>query len=99
MKHSKDYGPQFDPEDGTIGELQLVRRYVIASGSPSVIWTPLQGRYTRATAEEAQAYIDGIKASNSPDRYPADLHVAAFWCYPGHFDPCGRCADTTATKS
>lgn len=48
MKISKEYGPQFDPEDGTIGELQLVKRWYTPH-------QPRQGRFTYATEAEAQA--------------------------------------------
>ena len=89
MTVSKQYGPQFDASDGTIGELQLVLRYVLVSGEDASMWTSRQGRYTHATLKEASDAAALYKASNAPDREPSDLRPAPWWCYPGHFDPCG----------
>lgn len=53
MKVSKEYGPQLDPEDGTIGELKLVKRWYCPS-------FPRQGRNTYETFEETKVF-DGFK--------------------------------------
>ena len=87
---SKDYGPQLDPTDGTIGKLQLVKRWVLVSGEHDEIWTHRQGRYTHATRKGAQLAVDEYVLGNPLDRVPADLRTIQMWCYPGHFDPCGR---------
>jgi len=84
---SEEYGPQFDPSDGTIGELQLVKRWGIVFKGTDRLFTARQGRYLVATEEDAQTRIDQIVAANSPDRIGGDLEPARFWCYPNHFDP------------
>ena len=39
MKISKEYGPQFDSADGTVGDVQLVKRWVIVKNSDGQMWT------------------------------------------------------------
>jgi hypothetical protein len=55
--------------------------------------TAAQGRYTYATPEEAQAWIDAAMKNNSRDVlesvYVLPLEVRACECWPGHFDPKG----------
>lgn len=52
-----------------------------------------QGRYTYATPEEAQAWIDAAIAANGIERladlYGLPIEVRACECWPGHFDPKG----------
>ena len=71
-------------------------RYVatrINSDGMRQLASAMQGRHTYATPEEAQAWIDAIKANNSPDRLAdiwgaePSLEVRPVVCYPGHFDP------------
>ncbi len=89
---SPEYGPQFDRTDGTIGDLQLVKRWCIGdSAKDGQMWTPRQGRYTYESEEQADSAIKLYQKSNPPDRVPSTLVAVAWWCYPGHFDPCGRC--------
>lgn len=85
---SPRYGPQLDVTDGTIGELQLVRRFVITCGGE--FFGTRQGRYTYATRDEAQSRADAIQ--NEPTNIarklvPGYLQAAEWWCYPEHFDP------------
>ena len=86
MQTSNQYGPQFDPTDGTIGELQLEKRYVICLADGSMSY-PHQGRFTSATRAEAQERLNMIKAAH-PAVGSVD-HVEAWWCYPRHHDPVG----------
>lgn len=91
MKISKEFGPQFDPADGTIGTLQLVRRWLICSGEG--MFYPRQGRYSWESWEKAADIIDSFKDNPAnAGRLPAGLRPVAYWCYPGHFDPVGPCA-------
>jgi hypothetical protein len=52
---------------------------------------PMQGRYTYATIEEAQACRDAMMKANSPDRlaslFGLPLEVREVPCWPGHHDP------------
>lgn len=85
-----DYGPQFDPTDGTIGQTQLVRRWVIKRG-PGLFdfFAPYrQGRYTYATKEECEAHAQ-LFIDNPTNRRELveGLFAEEWWCYPGHFDP------------
>jgi hypothetical protein len=90
MKISKEYGPQFDPTDGTVGKLQLVKRWVIVRRSDGQMWQARQGRYTYPSEAEAIARKDVIERNNSANLIPAGgLGVEPRWCYPVHFDPVG----------
>jgi len=82
-----EYGPQIDPTDGTCGSVKLVKRYVMVSGEHGFIWGTSQGRYTEPTLAKMKKRVAEIKRCNYEDRYPADLRPAAWWCWPGHFDP------------
>ena len=88
---SKEFGPQFDPVDGTIGTMQLVKRWVLVKNSDGDMWQARQGRYTFASGEEAIKHKKLIEDVNPADMIPkGGLGVAAMWCYPGHFDPVGH---------
>ena len=92
MKTDERYGPQFDKADGTIGETQLVRRWMVTDGKGNP-FGPRQGRYTTATEGESLARCLSIRENNTPDMYPAGLTAEEFWCYPKHFDPVGSIKD------
>lgn len=86
MENHRDFGPQFDPKTGTIGSIQLVKRFVVCTAD-GMMFAPRQGRYTHEIAARAQdvAYI--LEHSN-PDREDCKgLNVREWWCYPTHFDP------------
>lgn len=55
--------------------------------------TPMQGRCTYATAEEAQAQIDAMMANNAlstlESLFNLPLAVRSCECYARHFDPVG----------
>jgi hypothetical protein len=93
MKTSKEYGPQFDPADGTIGTLQLVKRWALTNPDDGLVWPARRGQFTYGTVKEASAQLDAVKASNSKTHAPEvyRLLVRAVWCYPRHYDPCGLC--------
>lgn len=55
-----------------------------------------QGRYTKATPEEAEEYMRKIQGNNGRQKIreafncePEDLRVFPVNCWPGHFDPKG----------
>lgn len=54
---------------------------------------PMQGRFTYATAEQAQAWIDAVMAGNNGDKleqvFGLPLEVRACECWAGHHDPVG----------
>ena len=81
------YGPQFDPSDGTIGRIQLVRRWTLSINGD--IWTPARGPFTYDTEERANEHLKLIRASRDED---ALLNLAAYpyWCWPHNFDPLYR---------
>ena len=71
-----------------------VNRYVVTipckDGVGRTLMRPAQGRFTYATPEEAQAWIDGYLANNSQaviDEVGRDVQVRPCKCYPEHFDP------------
>lgn len=69
-------------------------RYVvthIGRGGMRTLAHTAQGRFTYATAAEAQAWIDSAMRNNSPDKlrsvYGMPLEVRPVECWPGHNDP------------
>ena len=76
---------QFDPTDGTIGNLQLVRRWFVCDASGG-IFTARKGRHSHPSQEAAQDVTNAYTAGNSG--LPG-LKPRPFWCYPGHHDPVG----------
>jgi hypothetical protein len=90
LESPNGYGPQFDPSDGTIGHLQLVKRWVLVSGPAGLPWPAHQGRYTHATRKAAVKFFAAVTANNRPGVYPEDLRVVPWWCYPVHHDPAGH---------
>ena len=76
---------------------RTVTRYVatvVNKDGTRTLMSPAQGRFTYATAEEAQEWLDAIMSNNAPDR------IASIWgahdlkpevlpceCWAGHFDP------------
>jgi hypothetical protein len=96
----KTYGPQFDSIDGTVGKTQLVKRWAVV-GKSGLMAFASQGRYTFETQQDAEIYLGDIKEVNGKDICDG-MYVAAFWCWPGHFDPVGRandCLDTPQDTS
>lgn len=100
MKIDPKYGPQYDAGDGTIGKLQLVKRWAPATPD-GWLWGPAWGHRMRATKEEAEAYLASVRKANSAAAYPvlATLSVAWFWCYPNHFDPAHCVAPETQKET
>ena len=78
--------------------MKTCTRYVVTCVAPLFndgtreLWDAMQGRYTFATPEEAQARIDAAIANNAPYVMEAfgPLEVRPCECYSGHFDPVGR---------
>lgn len=72
-----------------------VIRYVVTHLADGVrtLAHACQGRYTYATPEEAQAWIDAAMKNNTEARlkqfYGLPLEVRPCKCWPGHFDPKG----------
>lgn len=96
----KIYGPQFDRIDGTVGKTQLVKRWAVTRKEGHMAFAS-QGRYTKATKEEAEAELTAIQGANGKTIWDG-MYVAAFWCWPGHFDPVGQvndCLDTPQDTS
>lgn len=89
--HSDRFGPQLNQVTGTIGALQLAKRYCVSEeGSEMLVWPSSQGRYTHSLREEAQKRMDIAQPGvlDAPR-----LFVRAVWCYPTHFDPVCACVD------
>lgn len=74
-----------------------VQRFVITFIGKDGLRTlafPQQGRYTRATREEAEAWLANCRLPHSLPRVLtaeqlATLEVRECECWAGHFDPCG----------
>lgn len=80
------YGPQFDPRDGTIGLVQLVKRWVVVK-STGDLYHPKQGRFTFESKIRAEN-VARISDESNPDREECrGLTAQQWWCYPGHFEP------------
>ena len=90
MKISKEYGPQFDSIDGTVGGTQLAKRWVIVRNSDGQMWQARQGQYTYPSEAEAVARKEAIERNNSASLLPeGGLGVEPRWCWPNNFDPVG----------
>jgi hypothetical protein len=89
VKHSEQYGPQFDPTDGTVGEIQLVKRWVVCQRADHMPAFPRQGRYTYDTQAEGDEIIHQMQAANSikHHRWIWELETIEWWCWPTHLDP------------
>ncbi len=85
------WGPQFDPRDGTIGKIQLVKRWRLVRGN-GACFDPQCGIYTWETEAQASARAEAFLRENpegSPNHhFVKGLHAEEWWCYPVHFDPC-----------
>jgi hypothetical protein len=89
---SDKYGPQYDHTDGTIGKIQLAKRWVIVNENGDLV-TARQGRFTYQSQQEAESMIVAYWANNSKEtvwrHLGKELYAEAWWCYPNHFDPIG----------
>ena len=85
MRISHEHSPQFDPDDGTVGDIQCVRRWAVTKDGQMHC---RQGRCTKATREEAEASLAMLRQCNSK-KVADDVvdGVTEFWCWPTHFDP------------
>ena len=93
---SDRYGPQYDSSDGTIGKLQLVKRWVIVNEEGDLV-TSRQGRCTHSSRVDAESMIQAIWDNNPKEKVHQlmgkELYAAQWWCYPNHFDPIGPIKD------
>lgn len=73
--------------------MTYVTRFVITQSKDGqrVLADPQQGRFTYATADEAQERLDAMLSNNSQERlrevFGLPLEVRPCKCYAGHFDP------------
>jgi hypothetical protein len=76
--------------------MESVTRYVatyVNRDSMRTLMGAAQGRFTYASAEAAQRWIDAVTAINSADTIRQvwgdnpQFEVRPCPCYPGHFDP------------
>ena len=91
---SPEYGPQFDPKDGTTGKLQLVKRWVLAYPDKQfggwILWRGRDGRDTKATKREADELAQAFVNENRGNGLvPEGLQAREAWCYPSHHDFAG----------
>lgn len=80
---------------------ETVTRYVVTYVDARVglrtLANAMQGRFTYATREEAQAVLDALLSANSAERVAEiwgkgsaeTFEVRSCECYAGHFDPVG----------
>jgi hypothetical protein len=82
-----NYGPQFDPSDGTIGPHQLVRRWVIEDKPGNLFYRPW-GEYTFATQDDCQTRIAEFQSNPTNDpKLVEGLEAAEWWCAADCFEP------------
>jgi hypothetical protein len=81
---------QYDSVEGTIGELKLVKRWVIVNEYGDIV-TPRQARCTFESRKEAESKIDAYWADNPKERVHQllgkELFPQQWWCYPNSRDP------------
>jgi hypothetical protein len=85
---------EFDPVQGTIGDLSLVKRALLVLGDGR-LFHPRQGRYTYNSMDTANQVAADFHTAYPPEHdrhsYVRGLHAEEWWCYPHHFDPIGPC--------
>lgn len=92
MIKNEELGVQFDWRDGTIGDLQLVKRWVLTTPD-GWMWGRHFGQNTSSTQEEAEEKLQKMRESNPNIKAEMDsLSVTPWWCYPTHFDPVSSAA-------
>ncbi len=94
MRISEEYGPQFDPEDGTVGKLQLVKRWAIAYEKTKALFHAREGQYMQESKETTQKEIAAFVRNSTQEKRrvtpeSGKLVPLQWWCYPNHFDPVG----------
>ena len=72
------YGPLFDPEDGTVGRIQLNKRWALTS--LRTVWPQPRAVFMYDSPEVAAKHLTLLKDTAQP--IPLDLEVAAWWCWP-----------------
>ena len=81
---------QYDRVKGTIGDLKLVKRWVIVNEYGDIV-TPRQARCTFESRKEAESRIDDYWANNSKELVHQllgkELSPQQWWCYPNSRDP------------
>ena len=76
-------GPMFDPEDGTVGRIQLVKRWALTS--LRMVWP--QPRAVFMYDAQLTAYEHLTLLQETDQSIPGDLQVATWWCWPTSLCP------------
>lgn len=72
------YRMQFDPQAGTVHNVQLIRRWVMVSRDE--IWTPPRAAFTYASRGACQQHVDLLRMAGVD--IPPDLRAAPWRCWP-----------------
>ncbi len=79
MINDPQFGPQFDPSDGTVGHIQLVKRWGLTS--LGLVWPNPKAVFMYDDQEEAEQHLELLKETRPAD-IPFDLQVVGWWCWP-----------------
>ena len=86
MINDRVFGPQFDPTDGTLGPLQLEKRWVLTTNH--MVWPSAQAFFTYDTRGQAEDHLKILE--DAEVSIPLDLAVHAWWCWPDSHFPAYR---------
>ena len=76
-------GPMFDPEDGTVGRIQLHKRWALTSRR--MVWPQPRAVFMYDSALIAYAHIRLLHETGQSA--PLDLEVKTWWCWPTSMCP------------
>jgi hypothetical protein len=82
-------GPMFDPEDGTVGRIQLIRRWALTS--QRMVWPQPRAAFMYDDPLYAEEHLALLRETERLT--PNDIEVAMWWCWPT-----SRCPAYLVTK-
>ncbi len=71
-------GPMFDPEDGTVGRIQLVKRWALTS--LRMVWPHPKAAFMYTASDVALDHLKILQETGQST--PPDLTVEEWWCWP-----------------
>lgn len=76
-------GPMFDPEDGTVGRIQLQKRWALTS--LRMVWPQPRAAFMYESQLVASEHIRLLQETGQSA--PLDLEVKNWWCWPTSMCP------------
>jgi len=83
MINDPTFGPLFDPQDGTVGHLQLKKRWAITRQRQ--VWPQAKAAFMYTQLNQAEEHLKLMEIADLA--VPSDLQVRAWWCWPASLCP------------